>query len=117
MENSELYGEDPHEVTSLAVRLYSKDHANGDLEKYQELKAKFSLLAATSQVIPPEYLERAAAAIRANREEIAGRNSKKRALAIIVAGLAVVIGGLTYYMLSKHGVLMTVPVHPGNTTK
>jgi hypothetical protein len=111
MDNSELYGEDPHEVTSLAVRLYSKDHADGDLEKYQELKAKFSLLAATSQVIPPEYLERAAAAIRANREEMAGKNKKNQAVTIIVVGLSVVVAGLTWFMLAKHGVLMTVPSH------
>jgi len=109
MEQSDLYGEDAHEVTSLAVRLYSKDQADGDLEKYQELKAKFNLLAATGLLIPPEYLERAAIAIRANREELLSKQKRIRGVLIIVCGLALVLAGLAVYHFTKHGSTLVSP--------
>jgi len=102
MEQSELYGEDPQEVTSVAVRLYSKDQAGGDVEKYQELKAKFNLLAATGLLIPPEYLERAAAMIKANREEIISKQKRQRGILVVVCGLVLVVAGLAVYMYTKH---------------
>ena len=103
MTQTDLYGEDPKEVTSLAVRLFSKDQAEGDLEKYQELKAKYNLLAATGLSIPPEYLERAAKAIKADRDETKSKHKKLRGVLIISAGLALVVAGLIAYLLHQHG--------------
>lgn len=102
-EQQDYQGEDIHEVTSLAIRLYSKDEAEGSLEKYQEIKSKMMLLQATHESsVPQEYMDRAVIALKANREELGQKRKRVRGLLLIILGLTIVAAGLAVYIIKEH---------------
>lgn len=93
-------GEDPAQVMSTAVRLYSKDMAGGSLDKYQQLKAQLMSRAMDEECVPWEYYERATEVIKMERTLRTSKHRKLRALVLIGIGTTLLLmSGIIYIMM------------------
>jgi hypothetical protein len=89
--------EEMPEVVSIASRLYQADQ---DLrEEAQERQA--TIAAAEEAGLPEEYLHRAALEYHARKVERAFDVRRKRVAILAVAGAAVLLGGIIFFMMTS----------------